>query len=911
MNRNRILSVNVEAAKEKVKLNSRCSHLSGNKKKIYICCLLGVFTCILGLAVLVFEEGFEEIQYFKESGPVQTITGCRNYKSSSTDFFLEGLTCGECVQESDALLSFGKCEGRCSIWNFNTNSNFLTPNGLSCSEDGTPSDFALQLCPENTYQLHLDTGCTVNSLSELNNLLEYAEEQNYKLLEREDCFHQCELYASCSGVVSFESSCLPLTPEMENFCTRKKTSDVFCSKITDEIECFDRALSFTAALTSCEAQLARVPSQDDLSIQQGRIHSKCGAEECWVHVEGKQVDQCYAISTQNNLITENSCSALLGYCCEPETSSPTSSPTLNPTAQPTFSPSISPSFTPSSSPTNFPTESPAEPTPEPVGPSTSPTISPSFTPTGSPNFFEQLCRDIDPNVYTFVNNYRQPKQLFFLFINKKFIEDPQNAYLRGLPGVYPPCNLEICSSVSDIMIPGYTAVDFIIPALKVYGLFSGLSNSFEISKEDIFLDGCTCEREEFLLDDFSSSVQNVQGSKLHSNWTLNSDSNVQIIEGKECLVGSCMKLDGTLSVSLENTRVEYTNFRMCSFNIWVGGSKVCDSSGGNNADADCIIVKEASRQYNGFSMTMYSDNQIVKRRTFKDISYDQSYIPYGITHNLAELSNSWAELEATSLFLENSNLAGLVFDNSSFICCCKMSLSEFPVRIVWFQQGVVGASSSELFSVQAKKSEAEAILSMGPTYDALFNTPLALGIQGSVVYQFENGFTEFITIYENSFYIPCADCEFGYSLPENNEDATVEVSVDGVLYFLVANSLRSSWQLFEGGDDSIRYAEVFLPNGACFKYIRINDTSTPVNDADDGFDLHAIVAGEVCCLDEKPQLAAVVLPPGRNILERRRNLRFTFTAGVLFVLIFGFLSCLSKLFVFYREEKMDKLEEFH
>eukprot|EP00924_Labyrinthula_sp_SR-Ha-C_P003831 augustus_masked-scaffold_3-processed-gene-6.58-mRNA-1 protein AED:0.40 eAED:0.41 QI:0/-1/0/1/-1/1/1/0/756 len=745
-------------------------------------------------------------------------------------------------------------------------------------------------------------------------------------LTREDCFRACEDSADCSGVISLQGGCFPVSPEVESICRRTISSEVLCSKIKEEIFCSADEVSFEAAENLCESELATIPSTDELDIQKSRIIKECNTDVCWVYAEEASLRQCFSVSVDSESLVQQDCSATIGYCCERTTLSPSSSPTKSPTNSPTYfptrfptrKPTGAPTHFPTRSPTQFPTYSPVKPTSAPIigdiGPSTSPTFSPSLGPSYSPTVsptdvptqspseqpvFEALCRSQpNSNVYTFNNSLEYPVQLAFLFVNKRAQLDEEDTLLPGLEGFYTPCYLEICFGFNDIMIPAFGNLSFRIPSERILYSLDGNLPLQEITGPELpTIPLCTCHPGDYLDDDFDYVEQETAVTQLHENWTTFAGTVTRFLQSDLCLQGSCLQFSGTISFITPEMLHPVVNTyslepkqpsRKCTFNIWTRE---------NNSEFQ-----------NELYMAMLVFNYPLKEKFFASNFPRNSFLPYGITVEYRGSQRLEVKLETTTQSLGTELSSGLVFDNSSFICCCPGDLSDFPLRVVQFQQGTAGNFQSEFSAVQVAKSDTDTILSRGASYEPFFDSAITLGIQGSIVYEFDIGATEYVFIYEKSFFISCSTCEFGYSVPDNNEDATVEVSVDGVSFVLAAESLTSSWQLFEGGDDTIRFVNVSLPNGACYKYIRINDTSIPVNDADDGFDLHAIVAGEVCCWQSLPELEVLLQQPGRKVADKKRKIQLTLTAGVLFVLVSTLLSCLSRLFVFCQTESTERRE---
>ena len=82
----------------------------------------------------------------------------------------------------------------------------------------------------------------------------------------------------------------------------------------------------------------------------------------------------------------------------------------------------------------------------------------------------------------------------------------------------------------------------------------------------------------------------------------------------------------------------------------------------------------------------------------------------------------------------------------------------------------------------------------------------------------------------------------------------LHVSVDGVEFLLIADTLVGTYNQSDFRED-VRFTKLDLPNGACFRYIKIKDKSDPDCVAADGFDLWAVVVVDPCC---PPQVEPLV-----------------------------------------------------
>eukprot|EP00924_Labyrinthula_sp_SR-Ha-C_P010977 maker-scaffold_33-snap-gene-1.49-mRNA-1 protein AED:0.24 eAED:0.24 QI:0/0/0/1/0/0/2/0/1415 len=556
------------------------------------------------------------------------------------------------------------------------------------------------------------------------------------------------------------------------------------------------------------------------------------------------------------------------------TSSPTTSPTVSPTSSPTVRPSVSPTFSPTFSPTVSPTDSPT------FSPTVSPTDSPTRSPTASPTV-EPLCRDECPSWYwRYVNNRNEPSHVFYTFDNPNSLLDPvpSDLFFPAATGFYPACYTAFCFSLNDIIVPPLSFIDLPVPAETFFAFIDGQLQVITQSCEE--LEECQCP-DVYPFDDEFDYEGGENGADIDENWDIDS-AIVEVIDdstfdtnpcrGEE---GGCVQFDGSMSSDSDDLLLEDPDRltilpplddsfnRICTLNAWVSGSKRC---GTFHSFDEATAPSRGCVEFHDFQVKFYDEfalyldlNDTELHEQLGNISWDEDFTAYGVTAPVPEAGFVSARLTSDGVN-ENGGLPGelisALFDDISVVCCCPDDNAEHTSRLVDYEQGHAGSYKYGFTEILESKSDPQIIIGREPSYDPIFKTVYTLGIDGWVIYEFSLGVTGYVTIFEESYFSRCSGCKGGYFKYENDEDAKVEVSVDGVNWVTAADTMVYTWDVFEGGDDTLRMANVTLPNGACYKYIRLTDQSYPTCDADDGFDLHAIIGGEPCCPEDNEEFVA-------------------------------------------------------
>eukprot|EP00924_Labyrinthula_sp_SR-Ha-C_P010967 augustus_masked-scaffold_33-processed-gene-1.42-mRNA-1 protein AED:0.24 eAED:0.25 QI:0/-1/0/1/-1/1/1/0/1565 len=623
------------------------------------------------------------------------------------------------------------------------------------------------------------------------------------------------------------------------------------------------------------------------------------------------------------------------------TAEPTERPSNAPTGEPTLAPSVRPSVAPTDRPTVEPTREPTySPTVAPTDkPTESPTLTPTFNPSVSPTFSptgkvppEPLCRySCDDFVWRITNNEDVRQQVFYTFKNPNYVKDRHSFYnfLPGVVGFYTHCITEYCCSLFDIYVEPGSTLEIPVPGSEfyLYDFELGKYNKITLDNGCEETERCQCEAVGVYKDEFSYHAV-VNGADLQENWDIDVDSTVSVVDNNDfnvrlCPSGeeTCIQIDGGLQSNTETVAIveqsaitsvlpadEEFN-QICSVNVWTAGSRLCGKNyfgSGRKArrraaQYGCVYLSGSNiEHHHDFKLSLFHNDTMVFESEYGQIDYNDGVRAYGVTIDSPGNGVFSTKLESEAFDIGFDVLNGAYFDDVSIECCCPDASSPYVSRTVGGYQGVAGYYYNKPIAVSPQKSNPNVILGREPSYEDGFKTVFTLGLGGYVTYEFSLGVTEYVTIYEESYINRCSNkkkhgkyssCSNEDASYENGEDAMIEVSVDGYNWITAANSLKHSWEVFEGGDDTIRQVNVSLPNGACYKYIRLSDKSYSSCNADDGFDLHAIVGGKACCPED--HAALVDDSPATSSLQSVTEV----TGGSVFVFVIAaaFGTALSSL----------------
>jgi len=322
----------------------------------------------------------------------------------------------------------------------------------------------------------------------------------------------------------------------------------------------------------------------------------------------------------------------------------------------------------------------------------------------------------------------------------------------------------------------------------------------------------------------------------------------------------CVDIDGTVEfepeINILSTRdIEippsdaFFN-RICTLNFFARGNARCgnfhrDDLGiqnpGQARAAGCVQFYNNNPVplRDDLRIGIVEDGEILASATFEDILWNQTFEPYGLTadvDNNSTLVSGFFEVDAGKLAPEQGGgNIGPLLDQVDLTCCCPIEEDKYIGRVIEKVQGPTFNGKP----VPKFKSDYRVLINKPAGYEPEYKTVYALGLGGSITLEFSLGATGYIYIFEES-YICCG--------ADDPEDAMVEVSVDGINFITVKDSFSlDDWVVVPGGDHSIRKARVDLPNGACFKFIRITDKSDVDSFACDGIDLISILVKKPCC----------------------------------------------------------------
>lgn len=319
------------------------------------------------------------------------------------------------------------------------------------------------------------------------------------------------------------------------------------------------------------------------------------------------------------------------------------------------------------------------------------------------------------------------------------------------------------------------------------------------------------------------------------------------IEGSLIVVDSPINVLGIRDIEVEPTDALFQ--RRCTFNFHIRGNSRCGNNipqgnGSRLSDEDAIELGciqsygEIVPLEDELNISIFADNneiafrsEIVPALSLKEDKFDL----FGLTAPISsDATNISVELSVEGGQFNSGGRIGPIMDDIDIVCCCPDVASLSVGKVVDYFQPL--AFDGQL--VPLYKSDVTGLVGHVASYSRPY--VYAIGLGGYIVIEFELGATGYINIYEESFHC----CNF-----EDPEDASVEVSVDGVNWVLVEDSLKSlGYYTLKGSVlGNLRYAQVWLPFGACFKYVKITDKSDPDRANCDGFDLVAVEVPEPCC----------------------------------------------------------------
>jgi len=470
-----------------------------------------------------------------------------------------------------------------------------------------------------------------------------------------------------------------------------------------------------------------------------------------------------------------------------------------------------------------------------------------------------------------------------------FFPNPGAGYSMVGPEAYPYCapRSTLCAGYSWNLGPQET-VYFVTPSDMIhYSTICGPDQPNEVCEYHAYMNApnCQCNITEEFKEDFDSyRVGNgiPESHPFYDTWDVVPNTNVDIKGFNDngtpsptgfftspCRGGQtdrCIDVDGSLGrpVPINQITTEEDEIileksdaffdRVCTLNFWVRGHARC----GGNFNSIGITSANAEEQgcvdfYGG--STIHFDDDV--NFGFKDgegndlgtstfnVAWDDFWAPAGLTVESPVNGSLLFFVQVTGQSPDPLNFGniGPFFDDFDVSCCCPAPDDAFPYDVADSDQG----TTDNYTAVNECRSDPSSILGLPPNIDGVshsdgYKQVFSLGFGGWVVYEFPLGFSTNVTIWEET-----------YSVTGDNEDAKVQASVDGVNWLTIAETIPSeSWHPLEECQYGIRGVTLDLPLGACFKYIKIIDNSTADCDASDGFDIHAIEAGDKCCPSDYP-----------------------------------------------------------
>jgi len=797
------------------------------------------------------------------------------------NFIYEGVGCNKCnhtayyeyedlsdVSEyelSRAYLNLQECNNTCSKWTIESRDARLFPVLETCSfyiddSENLTIDNSTLCAPGYISQR---TNCDVDNI---NDILLFKDESHFwmecynthvldhnssasniyefdcRTLREDLCVELCEELSDCAGYVVDEyGRCFTISDKIEHLCQVPDEEALFCKKGSLILHCLENTsgLAYAEAEEQCEEMDGHLPIFDDI-VTKDRLIASCldGDNGCWLGYDlefnSSEVQGCVYMKQETGLASSD-CLALRSVCCQLDTGKPTVSPTSAPSA--------------TGAPTSGDYQTPIK--------TTIPLIFPEPLCTYSNG--ESLWRVSNENE---IDSMSLPFAFFFPYSDR--VEQVIN------PKQYQACSRKskICVGHSWNLVP-QESVFFTVPSDEILYLTTCSLNTTCTRQAHAHSASCHCNTTELFVDDFQALAAGSTirtGSSFFDIWqTLEVSANIRI-EGmlqdeatpsSEFLTSpcrtdtkKCINFNGRIStrpepinLGISKTEMETSVLyfeRKCTLNLWVAGNSRCGNNSAYSTATDVYENGCLAPLYDSFVATRnqiefgFLQNSIDESSATFDIRWNHTWTKFGYTVAVPENGTLEAFLATDGRVNVNDGTIISPFIGSVDIsCCCPGANDVFPSYVMDYQQGPTRKKTA----VNWFKSNPNSILKRPPNRFGAFGQIFSLGLGGYSVFEFEHGFSSNITLYEQSYvshwYKP-------------NEDARVEVSVDGTTWKLLADSLESlEWKTF--CDYGIRSVVVEISNGACYKFLRITDSSAATCEASDGFDLHAIVAGETCC----------------------------------------------------------------
>lgn len=499
-------------------------------------------------------------------------------------------------------------------------------------------------------------------------------------------------------------------------------------------------------------------------------------------------------------------------------------------------------------------------------------------------------------------NYKYVIPLQFSFPN------PTAKLVKGRSPYYNECAMYWCPGNPQVIQPGQTFT-FTTPSSEVYVYYQCNPDPRappcqEVLRTNNEIGTCQCNHTMYFSDDFNEYTVMNALDEPHSPGFFNSWAVTGTIDIKGFLPdgetpsanffynpckdeSSCVDIDGTMSTEPLENELSMTDLaaqlesqdsfynRICTMNFWVSGNRRCgdlhpfDYTQRNKYHCVQFYAHNDVPLSDDLTVGIRHGDQVLGEVLFADIPWNQTWEAYGITVDAPYNGSVAGYFVVDSGKLNDGGNIGPLLDDVDMTCCCPDPDDRYVSEVFEYHQGLTGNNTL----VPAPKSHPDVILGHGPKYPT-YPQIYALGLGGWVTYKFDLGVSEYVTIYEESFVSCCT---------KDYEDATVEVSVDGINWVTVGDTFVGKWQVYTPAyDNSVRYATFDLPRGACYQYIRITDQSIPDCDASDGFDLHAIVVGEPCC--GTPAGTFEVQLPGTGGTAPFEITTITPAAGIMFAI---------------------------
>jgi hypothetical protein len=486
----------------------------------------------------------------------------------------------------------------------------------------------------------------------------------------------------------------------------------------------------------------------------------------------------------------------------------------------------------------------------------------------------------------FNSNLQETLRFFFTFRNPN-----GNGFFPGDLPFYDDCRFFICFSEVFEVGPNevfefktaFPQIDVQFPCEQDTSI-----NCFETVIAPDNLPECVCEHFEFFADDFEEypGTEKTADPLFLSRWEVNDGTvdvkglvtdefgvpvpNANNPSGFEqvsdfffnpCFGNRCIDIDGTVDRRFsENNELNELVIRdvelppsdaffnrICTLNFKVRGNGRC---GKNHTDirnsnqaiaAGCLQFYQAEPVplVDDLTVAITEDGAELVSVTFEDIPFDADFFDAGLTADVSNFATNVAGSFTVEigLVLEEGGNIGPLLDDVDLTCCCPEFDDAFIGRVVFVEQGLTKIGEP----VPIFRSDFRSLVGAEPSYE--FKNVFSLGLGGVIIVEFNLGATGQILIFEETHCFSCFT---------DVDNAKVEVSVDGQEdnFVTVADSLIDiAFEIVPGGDNSIRKWTIDLPNGACFKFVKITDITDETSEGDncDGFDLVAVQVTEPCC----------------------------------------------------------------